>query len=95
MMFDPTYMGADWATFEADGGFEDVALVKTYDPAERTVRGGRCTSCEREADQLLPAGLGQRICGTCWDAQMDLLVTAANEGYEGTVFGTVESAVAA
>lgn len=59
---------------------------------EQTVRGGRCTSCEEDAPELYPTGGGQRICGRCWDASMDLLAKAVSEAFEGTVFVTAQRA---
>lgn len=88
-MFDTTYMGADWAQFEAGGGFEDDPKKAA---CEVTVQGGRCTSCEKVATELWPTGAGHRICGTCWDASMDLLAKAVSEGYEGYVFVTAQRA---
>jgi len=67
---------------------EDAALAVTYTPAERTVRGGRCTTCEKDSSELWPWS-GQRICQDCFDRQLDLLAMAVREATPGAhlVFG--------
>jgi hypothetical protein len=43
---------------------------------ERTVAGGRCTLCERDAPELVPWATAERLCWGCVDVQLDLLARA-------------------
>lgn len=46
--------------------------------SQQTVAGGRCSLCERDADELLPWA-SQRLCWDCVDIQLDLLAKAVQE----------------